>query len=931
MAGIPPRRPVKKTSAGVFVTLSVLFLAAVVGGGFYLHTLSTPDSDSEGINPRATTRTAPLAGNGTHNDESTNHPYDSITETSVIPSGEHAWPTWPAGTTGHVKPITTARVPQIAVEPPEPEEPVVQPAEAGESIASAVEEGQWSHRFFFHPEGNDHIDSVAVAGDFNNWSKDATPLTKEAEIYEATVPLPEGEHAYKFVLNGNRWITDPSADHAMDVPDTFGGYNSSVLVGPDGRNLPPPDRQHILISAVRHNPQDQRDCDVVSSSLVELSIRTQADNLTDAAVWIRQGRTGTWERYVLSRTGHRLGFDRFTTLVSVDGPYIKYIFELVDGVTKRYVASGKAYTLAESARTIPYKAYLRPTFETPEWAKHVVWYQIFPERFRNGDPSNDPPGTVKWTSKWFSTLPGEKGKFYQDVWSRRYGGDFQGILWSLPYLRKLGVNAIYLNPIFKANDLHKYDTTDYRHVDDTFGYKGDYDALKGETEDPATWQWTKTDKLFLQFLAEAHREGFKVIIDGVFNHVGKANWAFQDVVKNGRASKYADWFEVTSWEPFHYNAWDGNDGALPRFKKDEITGLVHGPYEHIMAITQRWLAPDGDPSKGIDGFRLDVPNEVPHAFWIDWRKVVKEAHPGAYISGEIWTPAQAWLQGDQFDATMNYPFAKECQSFFVNVKRAERPSDFAGHMQELVDQYPFQVSLVMQNLVDSHDTDRFASQFVNPDLDFKAATRIQDNGPNYSPAKPTPLQYTRMRQAVAFQMTFAGAPMIWYGDEAGMWGPDDPSNRQPMTWQDLEPYDDPEVKFNGPQFEFYQRAIAVRRQVPTLQVGMYHTIKADNTNSTLVFARSLDGQNVYVVLNRSNHEQRIEFKAYASDKDIFLMDWMDADNFALKEASANVPDGRPMLIRRIDGKGKRATNGVLTVELPAYSTAIMARPPAPAN
>ena len=299
------------------------------------------------------------------------------------------------------------------------------------------------------------------------------------------------------------------------------------------------------------------------------------------------------------------------------------MFELTDGTAKRYAASGKAYTLIDSGEDVPYKVYMRPTFDTPEWAKHVVWYQIFPERFRNGDPSNDPDGTQKWTSKWFSTLPGETGQFYKDVWSRRYGGDFQGILWSLPYLRKLGVNAIYLNPIFKANDLHKYDTTDYRHVDDTFGFKGDLDEIKGETDDPATWQWSKTDKLFLSFLAEAHRQGFKVIIDGVFNHVGRANWAFQDVMKNGRNSKYADWFDVTSWQPFHYRAWDGNDGALPIWRKDPETGAwcMGRLRTHYGDHTAAWLAmPDGDPSKGVDGFRLDVPNEVPSAFWRDWRR-----------------------------------------------------------------------------------------------------------------------------------------------------------------------------------------------------------------------------------------------------------------------------------------------------------------------
>ena len=202
-------------------------------------------------------------------------------------------------------------------------------------------------------------------------------------------------------------------------------------------------------------------------------------------------------------------------------------------------------------------------------------------------------------------------------------------------MRSLGINCIYLNPIFKAEDLHKYDTSDYRHADDHFGYAGDIAELKGETDDPATWQWTKTDKLFLDFLAEAHRQGFHVIIDGVFNHVGKANYIFQDVMKNGE--EFAGMrigFEITSWEPFHWTGWGGLRwmAGLPEFRKDPKLGLVHGPRELIMNITRRWLAPDGDPSRGVDGFRLDACENIPKPFWEDWRKLVKSIKPDAYTS-----------------------------------------------------------------------------------------------------------------------------------------------------------------------------------------------------------------------------------------------------------------------------------------------------------
>jgi glycosidase len=240
--------------------------------------------------------------------------------------------------------------------------------------------------------------------------------------------------------------------------------------------------------------------------------------------------------------------------------------------------------------------------------------------------------------------------------------------------------------------------------------------------------------MFLDFVADAHRQGFKVVLDGVFNHVGRAHPFFQDVLEKGKNSKYADWFEITdfgdeaNWkkleDPYtvhgkaggiQWKAWDEVNGHLPAFKKDAEKGLAPGPYAHVMAITKRWLAPDGDPGRGIDGWRLDVANDIPHPFWRDWRKVVKSTKPDAYISGEIWSGAEPWInKGDQFDAVMNYQFAMPAQDFFVDVKTAIPPSVFAKQLANLCYRYPFQSALVMMNLFDSHDTDRFPSMFVNP-------------------------------------------------------------------------------------------------------------------------------------------------------------------------------------------------------------------------
>lgn len=779
----------------------------------------------------------------------------------------------------------------------------------------SLDNGYWLHRFEYRP---DHpAQSVHVAGDFNSWSATANPLKRTDDgLWQSEVRLDEGVHHYKFVVNGNQWVNDPHADKSLNESDNYGGVNSGVFVGVDGRKLPPPLANAINDEVVSHRPDDWHDFDVISPSLLHVSIRVQANDIQRAEFWVRIDNQGQWRQMPLGRLSSKWGFDHYGGVIPVDARRVQYIFQLTDGTRTQYVAADAIYDSRQEAEAAAYSKPVRPWFLTPDWAHHAVWYQIFPERFRNGDTANDPPGTQRWQSKWFSKLPGESGKFYTDVWKRRYGGDFQGIIWALPYLRSLGVNAIYLNPIFKAESLHKYDTADYRHVDDHFGFKGDIAQLHGETDNPKTWQWTKTDKLFLQFLDDAHRQGFHVIIDGVFNHVGRDNYMFADVLKNGRKSRYANWFDVTSWKPFHYVAWDGPDGALPVFKKDPKLGLAHGPREYIMAITRRWLAPDGDPSKGIDGFRLDVPNDIPDPFWVDWRREVKSIKPDALIIGEIWSTAQPWLRGNEFDGVMNYQFAMASQDFFVNQRRATTPGELAQRLGLLLRMYPFQADLVNQDLLDSHDTDRAASMFMNPDLDYNQKSRVQDSNPHYNVAKPPPLMYQRMRQEVAFQMTFVGAPMIYYGDETGMWGPSDPSNRQPMVWRDLAPYDDPQVRFDPVQFAFYQRAIALHRQFPALQLGEFVPLVEDNGRGILAFMRQLGNDRVYVIVNRADRAQSIVVPVMDKGP---LYDWMDPGEAALKPD----PAGRPSLVLNGGAQAKLIYKDAVRLELPSYTTAVL--------
>ncbi len=441
----------------------------------------------------------------------------------------------------------------------------------------------------------------------------------------------------------------------------------------------------------------------------------------------------------------------------------------------------------------------RQDVQTPEWVRHAVFYQIFPDRFAKS-PSLEKPGNLEpWDSP--PTTHGFKG------------GDLIGVVEHLDYLLDLGVNAIYFNPIFQSAANHRYHTYDYFKVDPLLGGN---EALR-------------------MLLDEAHARGIRVVLDGVFNHASRGFFQFHDIMENGPYSPYLDWFTVRGWpvnaydvqRPPNYDAW-WQLHALPKFNTNNPAVR-----KYIFEVAEYWVR------FGIDGWRLDVPGEIDDdAFWQEFRNRVKAVNPEAYIVGEVWHDARRWLQGDQFDAVMNYLFTKLCMEFFVGHNiipqlvqgsslwplREINAPEFAREIDGLLALYPREVTEVQMNLLGSHDTARF----LTTASDDESAVRL----------------------STLFMMLYPGAPCVYYGDEIGMTGGKDPLSRAAFPW-------DRQETWNSAMRDYFKRAIALRHAHPALRAGSYSTLYANE--GVYAMARYLDGDKVVGVFNAGQMLESAEF------------------------------------------------------------------------
>lgn len=479
--------------------------------------------------------------------------------------------------------------------------------------------------------------------------------------------------------------------------------------------------------------------------------------------------------------------------------------------------------------------------KTPDWVKHAVFYQIFPDRFARSSRTQHPPN-LKF--KPWGSPPEEQG--FQ-------GGDLHGIVDKLDYIQELGINALYLNPIFSSGANHRYHTFDYFKVDPLLG----------------------GDAALRELLDAAHKRNMRVVLDGVFNHASRGFWPFHHILENGPDSPYIDWFIIHDWpvrpypnhkkEKHNYSAW-WNIPALPKLNTDNPA-----VQDYIFEVTRHWL------EFGIDGWRLDVPTEIDDdEFWRKFRQVVKGINPEAYICGEIWNPAQRWLQGDMYDAVMNYVVTGPMYSFFaaktvrsdykktyIDLKPSDAPA-FAKKIEQMFGLYNWEINFAQLNMLDSHDMAR-ALWVAGED---KSALKL----------------------CLLFMMTIPGAPCIYYGNEIGLSSADDPYCREAFPWDD-------ERSWDHDLLNFYRQAARLRHRHPVLRTGSFETLYAQT--EIYAFRRVLNGQMAVIIFNTAIKPHKVDIPIPDGNNTSLLTVWPEANEASYRlqgqQLTVTVP-GRAAII-----------------------------------
>lgn len=666
-------------------------------------------------------------------------------------------------------------------------------------------------------------------------------MPEENGIFRYSLDLPRGRYLYKFIVDGV-WMAD--AANPNTLPDPYGGWNSLLLVE---------DETHVQMDwqqLLEHMQTKQ------TASLYQV-VRSGEDRgelrfswpvgMAEAVELVVNGR-----HHAMKRVGGTKAQDVFHLLLH-EQPQIKLVPEFEFFITVKY--QGRQLIIGQDGISpdghdltpIQCKFGAMAIFQVPDWVQSSIIYQIFPDRFCNGDPSRNPD-----FSQWYyfdcktPPPPGEylspEKEYYHLVedwddiagltqspwqpegkpdWWSFYGGDIAGVRSKLDYLRKLGVNTIYFNPLWQAKSNHKYDSADYHSIDP---------------------QFASTEEM-IDFVQQAHAMGLKIILDVAFNHTGETFWAFRDGVEKGANSPYWNWYDWHKWplpKPLpadfkpkeYYQCWWGIKDMpdlnydLARFhpEENEVRDIAEAApnwplVDYLMNTTDWWLN-----EIGIDGFRLDVPDEVPYWFWELFRHQVKRSKPEAWIVGEIWHHAEDWVSARYFDSVMNYACFKNPVLDFFILKRASK-DEFIQQIEAGLALYPWHALSAMMNLLGSHDTLRLFT-VAKGDL-------------------------SRIRLAVLFQMCFVGAPHIYYGDEIALAGGKDPDNRRPFNWKYT---DNPQaVALHG----FYTEITRLRQDHSVLRKGSFAFVPMEG--ELLSFVREEGSEAIRVIIN--NTDQNLAYIA----------------------------------------------------------------------
>lgn len=620
--------------------------------------------------------------------------------------------------------------------------------------------------FRYAPESP--VQSVSVAGTFNTWNRSANPMRYDGSTWTITLSLKPGEYQYKFVVNGESWITDPNG---KTVDDGYGHQNTYLLVEPKDFSTPAKVGDgHVTQSVLQHRAKapdlnyDQgrlrarisvRPGDVKAVRLVANGVRVPTRRIRKTAIFETHEASIAWDRK----------------------QPVQYHFELDEG-SAVYTFGKDGFRPGALKNSIALNPKTYQPIRVPAWVERSVFYQIFPDRFANGRKDNDPKELAAWTD--------------EPTYWNRYGGDAAGVQQKLPYLKGLGVNGIYLNPVMMAPSNHRYDPVDFYRVDPEFGTNSEFAAM------------TKA----------LQSQGVRVVLDQIFDHVGTTFAPFADLLRFQEKSRYRDWFTVREW-PVEirrnppYDAWSGAE-SMPK------VNVMHPEVKsYLLESVDYWMR-----TANLSGWRLDVANEVPHEFWREFRPYVKQRNPDAWILGEVWTDGTPWLGGDQWDASMNYPFRAVVMNWVA--KGQGSPSQFVQNLLSVYDLTVPQVSRNQMNLLSSHDTPRFLNECGGD-------ARLAWLG-------------------AVVQFTWPGVPSIYYGEELGMEGGADPQNRRAMRW-DL-------AKAQNPTLARYRQLISLRTKLPILAAGAPEALPSNDSKHVAAYARRLGSDLAAVALNRS--EDRVE-------------------------------------------------------------------------